>query len=152
MPKFIFGLDSILQIKEKIEDQEKINFGNAQAILNEAVRIYEELLERQADAEDNLRDMLNRSAPVLDIRQAESGVSIIKMYCRTQLLKVREEEKNVEEARIRLEEAMKERKTYEKLKENEFERYKQEMQKKEGLEIDELVSYKYSPNTISEVR
>lgn len=152
MSKFIFGLNNILQIKEKIEDQEKINFGNAQAILNEAVRKYEELLERHADAEDNLRDMLNRSAPVLDIRQAESGVSIIKMYCRIQLMKVREEEKNVEEARIRLEEAMKERKTYEKLKENEFERYKQEMQKKEGLEIDELVSYKYSPNTISEVR
>lgn len=152
MSKFIFRLDNILRIKEKVEEQEKINFGNAQAALNEAVDLYEELLDRKAGAEDRLRDMLNKSAPILDIKQAENGVSIIKMYCRTQLMKVRQEEKNVEEARIRLEEAMTERKTYEKLKENEFEKYKHEMQKKESLEIDELVSYKYSPNTISEVR
>lgn len=152
MSKFVFRLDNILRLKEKVEEQEKINFGNAQAVLNEAIDLYEELLERKDGAEDNLRNMLNNSASVLDIRQAENGVSIIKMYCRTQLMKVRQEEKNVEEARIRLEEAMTQRKIYEKLKENEFERYKQEMQKKEGLEIDELVSYKYSPNTISEVR
>ena len=152
MSKFVFRLDNILRLKEKVEEQEKINFGNAQAVLNEAIDLYEELLERKDGAEDNLRNMLNNSASVLDIKQAENGVSIIKMYCRTQLMKVRQEEKNVEEARIRLEEAMTQRKIYEKLKENEFERYKQEMQKKEGLEIDELVSYKYSPNTISEVR
>ena len=152
MAKFIFGLEHILRIKEKVEEQEKINFGNAQALLNEAVKKYETLLERKAHAEDTLRDMLNKSAPVLDIRQAENGVSIIKMYCRTQLIIVRQEEAHVEEARIRLEEAMTERKTYEKLKENEFEKYKHEMQKKESLEIDELVSYKYSPNIISEVR
>lgn len=152
MSKFVFRLDNILRLKEKVEEQEKINFGNAQAVLDEAVDLYEELLERKDGAEDNLRNMLNECASVLDIRQAESGISIIKMYCRTQLMKVRQEEKNVEEARIKLEEAMTERKIYEKLKENEFERYKQEMQKKEGLEIDELVSYKYSPNTISEVR
>lgn len=152
MSKFVFRLDNILRLKEKVEEQEKINFGNAQAVLNEAIDLYEELLERKDGAEDNLRAMLNNSASVLDIRQAENGVSIIKMYCRTQLMKVRQEEKNVEEARIKLEDAMTQRKIYEKLKENEFERYKQEMQKKEGLEIDELVSYKYSPNTISEVR
>ena len=40
MAKFVFRLDNILQIKEKIEEQEKINFGNAQIRLNEAEEKY----------------------------------------------------------------------------------------------------------------
>lgn len=152
MGKFIFRLDNILQIKEKLEEQEKINFGNAQALLNQAVLEYEELLYRKETAEEKFRTMLNKGADALKLREAGEGLEVIKLFCREQLLKVEKEEKNVDEARKRLEYAMVERKTYEKLKENEFEKYKQEMQKKEGVEIDELVSYKYSPNTVSEVR
>jgi len=150
--KFIFRLENVLQIKEKIEEQEKINFGNAQAILNEAIAKYEKLLERKNNAENELRDLLKQSSSVIKIKQAEEGVEVLKMYCKVQLMQVKIEEKNVEKAREKLEEAMMERKTYEKLKENAFEEYKQEMQKKEDLEINELVSYKYSPNKISEVR
>lgn len=152
MAKFIFKLENVLQIKEKIEEQEKINFGNAQAALNEAIMKYEHLVDRKNNAADKLRNLLNNGGSVIEIKQAEEAVEILKMYCRTQLLQVKIEEKNVEIAREKLEEAIKERKTYEKLKENEFEEYKQEMQKKEDLEINELVSYKYSPNIKTEVR
>lgn len=152
MAKFIFKLENVLQIKEKIEEQEKINFGNAQAALNEAIMKYEHLVDRKNNAADKLRNLLNNGGSVIEIKQAEEAVEILKMYCRTQLLQVKIEEKNVEIAREKFEEAIKERKTYEKLKENEFEEYKQEMQKKEDLEINELVSYKYSPNIKTEVR
>lgn len=152
MAKFIFKLENVLQIKEKIEEQEKINFGNAQAALNDAIMKYEHLVGRKNNAADKLRNLLNNGGSVIDMKQAEEAVEILKMYCKTQLLQVKIEEKNVEIAREKLEEAIKERKTYEKLKENEFEEYKQEMQKKEDLEINELVSYKYSPNIKTEVR
>lgn len=51
--------------------------------------------------------------------------------------------KNVEAARLKLNEVMMERKTHEKLKEQAFEVFKQEMQYAENKEIDELVSYTY---------
>lgn len=44
---------------------------------------------------------------------------------------------------------MVDRKTHEKLKENEFEEFKSELNSIEKKEIDELVSFKYNNNTVS---
>ena len=52
-------------------------------------------------------------------------------------------QKNVDIAQRRLNDAVKERKTYEKLRENAFEDFMQEMNAQESKEIDELVSYSY---------
>ena len=54
-----------------------------------------------------------------------------------------EKEKEVEVAREHLNEAMKERKTFEKLKEKAFEKFVAEENQKEQKEVDELVSYRY---------
>ena len=121
-------------------------------MLNQAVYEYELLLDRKDGAEEEFRTMLSKGSDALKLKEAGDALEVIKLFCKEQLLVVENEERNVELARKKLEFAMIERKTYEKLKENEFEKYKQEMQKKEGVETDELVSYKYSPNTVSEVR
>ena len=49
----------------------------------------------------------------------------------------------MELARIQLTEAMKERKTHEKLREKAFEEFKSELLHEESKEVDELVSFKY---------
>lgn len=65
------------------------------------------------------------------------------MYLRQQILVVKQKEKEVEVAREHLNEAMKERKTFEKLKEKAFEKFVAEENQKEQKEVDELVSYRY---------
>ena len=67
----------------------------------------------------------------------------MKTMQRSQMMNVHVAEKNVEAARLKLNEVMMERKTHEKLKEQAFEVFKQEMQYAENKEIDELVSYTY---------
>ena len=62
------------------------------------------------------------------------------------MMNVHAAEKNVEAARIRLNEVMVERKTHEKLREKAFEEFKQGLAYAEGKEIDELVSYTYRDN------
>ena len=49
----------------------------------------------------------------------------------------------VELARRKLQVAMQERKTQEKLKENAFEEFKHELNSEESKEVDELVSYRF---------
>lgn len=49
----------------------------------------------------------------------------------------------VELARRKLQVAMQERKTQEKLKENAFEEFKHELGSEESKEVDELVSYRF---------
>ena len=66
--------------------------------------------------------------------------------------RVKKAESQVETARARLQEAMIERKTYEKLKEKAFEEFKKEVAKEENKETDELVSYVYGRRAMQENR
>ena len=65
------------------------------------------------------------------------------------MMNVHVAEKNLEAARVRLNNVMIERKTHEKLKEIAFEEFKQEIQYAENKEIDELVSYTYHENLVN---
>jgi len=56
---------------------------------------------------------------------------------------VANQQRAVEKAGEKLDNAMKERKTYEKLKENAFEEFKAEINAEEQKEINELVSFKF---------
>ena len=56
---------------------------------------------------------------------------------------VANQQRAVEKAGEKLDNAMKERKTYEKLKENAFEECKAEINAEEQKEINELVSFKF---------
>ena len=78
----------------------------------------------------------------------EEAIEILKMYVRQQEIVVRQREQELEEARVRLSEAMKERKTFEKLREKAFDEFVAEENKKEQKEVDELVSYRYGTGTV----
>ncbi len=69
------------------------------------------------------------------------------MYVRQQILVVMQREKEVEVAREHLNEAMKERKTFEKLREHAFEKFRLEENLREQKEVDELVSYRYGTDS-----
>ena len=56
---------------------------------------------------------------------------------------VKNQEINTEKARTKLDDAMKERKIYEKLKEKAFEKFKVEVNEQEQKEINELVSFRF---------
>jgi flagellar FliJ protein len=80
----------------------------------------------------------------------EDAVEIIKMYRQQQKLVVLQREKEVEVARVRLSEAMRERKTFEKLREKAFEAFLEEESRAEQKEVDELVSYRYGTKTMAD--
>ena len=65
-------------------------------------------------------------------------------YILSQQSVIRGIEQELEEAVRRMNEAVKDRKIHEKLKENQFELFKQELNREEEKEIDQLVSYQYN--------
>ena len=74
----------------------------------------------------------------------ENAVEVMKFRMQEQLKIIQIAERKVENARQKLNNAMVERKTYEKLKEKAFEEFKIEVNAQEKKEIDELVSYKFT--------
>lgn len=147
MAKFVYRMQSILNIKEKMEEQAKQAFAAA----NHQLMIEEERLKRliqrriQYLAEGAvLRQQLLEP---LKLQENVSALDYIKEAIIEQKIRVRKAEEAVERAREVLQEYMIERKTHEQLKEAAFEEFKAELAKEESKEVDELVSYVYGKKT-----
>ncbi len=147
MKKFIYPLQSVLNLKEKLESQEKVLFQSAMSELRKEQEALEQLEQRKADYEERLRDSVSAKLNLTTVKTNKEAIEILQEMIHQQTGRVRRAERHAEVARKRLEEAMKDRKTLEKLKEDAFAEYKKEYEKEEQKEIDELVSFRYEKET-----
>lgn len=144
MAKFFYKMQNILNIKYKLEEQAKSAYGAAKAILDEEEELLEQKKAKKEAYEQALYTMVLEQLNILEIKRMENAVEVSKYHIKMQMIAVRNAQKQVEIARKKLNEAMIERKTHEKLKENAFEVFKEEIKMEEKKEVDELVSFKYS--------
>lgn len=143
MARFIFSLESILQIKWKLEDQAKAEYAVQMAQLQREQEKLEALQKHKEEVQEQLRQQICAVLDLFMIRQLEDGIENIKYNINLQKIVVFNQQKQVTQARGKLNEAMKERKTYEKLKENAFEEFKKQLNAEEQKEINELVSFRF---------
>lgn len=143
MAKFIFKMQSILSIKEKLESQAKAEYGIEVARLREEEEKLEAMRLRKEEFQGRLTEAVQNELVLRKIKDLENGVENIKYNMNLQRLVIKKQEERVELARERMDEAMKERKTYEKLKEKAFEEFLKELDAAERKEVDELVSFRY---------
>ena len=146
MKKFAFSLQSVLNLQLKIEDQEKQAFREASAKLLEEEDKLRELMSQRDGYENDLKEALSGKLDFVEVNSIKHSIDIMKSRIRTQMIAVHVAEKNVEAARIRLTEAVVNRKTYEIMREKAFEEYKKEAEAEESKEIDELVSFRHTLN------
>ena len=147
MAKFIFQMNNILELKYKLEEQEKIYYGNARLKLTEEEHKLQAYEAQKMEYENQYRRLLQTKLNIREIRTVQTAIDTLKGIIKKQKLAVAAAEKSLEVARIRLNKAMVERKTYEVLKEKAFEQFKKEVDAEEQKEINELVSYKFNSPT-----
>lgn len=143
MARFRFSMENILNMKEKLEEQAKNEYGLANARLLQEQDKLDALIDRREGARQRLEQVLHETLSVLEIKKREDALEIIKMYVMQQQFVVKRCEKELEIARDKMSKAMQERKIFEKLKEKAFEKFMREKNQKEQKEVDELMSYKY---------
>ena len=141
-------MQSILELKEKLEEQARNAFAEARLRLDEEEEKLEALKQRKVFYEEEGRRI--RESALLDILKLnENKTAIERMDDRIALqrIEVNKASAMLEEARIRLTEAMQETQIHTKLKENAFEEFKRELIAEEMKEVDELTSYTYGQKT-----
>lgn len=143
MAKFRYRMQSILNIKLKMEEQAKMQFAQAQAKLNEEEEKLQKLINRKRLYETDLKEQLQSKLNLLKIEELQNAVMRMEEFIVLQKREVDKAARVVEKERQKLTEVMMERKSHEKLKENAFEEFMQELNSAEGKEIDELTSYTY---------
>lgn len=143
MAKFIFKMESILSVKEKLEEQAKAEYSIEIMKLRQEEEKLDELEKRKDAYQTRLYEAVMDTLNISEIRILEDSVENIKYNIKLQLIVIANQQKNVDMAREKLDNAMKERKTYEKLKEKAFEEFKEQINAEEQKEINELVSFKF---------
>ena len=143
MAKFVYRMQNILEIKEKLEAQEKAAYSVANARLMEEQEKLQGLLNRREGYEKRLKELQEGILDIKEIQACKRAINSMKSMIRDQMIAVHTAQRNLEMARRRLDEVMKERKTHENLKEKAYEAFKEELAAEEKKMTDELVSYTY---------
>lgn len=144
MAKFSYRMQSILNIKWKLENQAKAAYGAAQQRYQEQQDKLSQMILRRNRYEKELKSLMEGALDMRSIKEAKDAVDSMKVLIRRQMMEVHKAELELEAARKALSDVMQERKMHEKLKEKAFEEFKKELLYEEGKEIDGLVSYTYN--------
>ena len=150
MARFRYKMQSILDIKEKLETKAKQDFAQAnQRLMEEEEKL--DALKRRKEA--YLEEGIQIRLQVIDVRKIrENKMAVMKMdeYILQQSKEIAKAQKQVERARAALQQVMQERKVHEKLKEKSFQEFMKEEQQKENSQIDELTTYLHGQKVIGE--
>ena len=143
MAKFKYKLQNILNIKQKLEEQAKQDFASARMELLQEEEKLEALIERKRGYEEQARRLREGTLNIRELEENKNAILTMEGFVSAQRAEVDKASRRLEKARIRMTEAMQERKTQETLREKAFEEFLREENRAESKAIDELTSYTY---------
>lgn len=136
-------MQSILDIKLKMETQAKQEFAQAKMALDKEEEYMAQLKERKSLYEDEAVRLLQGRLNMLEIAANKEAILRMEEYIADQFLRVEKAKELLEVAREKLTEVIQERKVHEALKEKAFAQFLVEEKQQESKEIDQLTSYTY---------
>ena len=138
---FRFKLQRVLDLKSKQEDEKK----NQIATLIQAIKTKEDELEalisEKKQKEFSLNDNRKRGISILEIRNINQYLLFLDKKINTLRFEISSLESNLNQKRLEYLELQKERKTFEKLKEKDYEKYLYNEKKEEEKMIDQIVTF-----------
>ena len=136
-------MQNILSIKEKMETQAKQAFAEAKRKLDLEQEALDRLFLKREEIERHAVEVLQGDLDLHEIEDSQMSRIICDQRIEEQKHRVKRATLELETARSLLEEAVKERKTHEKLKEKQFDEFVREENRTESKTIDELTTYTY---------
>ena len=143
MARFRYKMQNILSIKEKMETQAKQAFAEAKRKLDLEQEALDRLFLKREEIERHAVEVLPGDLDLHEIEDSQMSRIICDQRIEEQKHRVNRATLELETARSLLEEAVKERKTHEKLKEKQFDEFVREENRTESKTIDELTTYTY---------
>ena len=143
MAKFVYRMQNILNIKQKLETQAQMAYSIANQRYLDEQKVLQQYLIRRVGYEKQFKEAVQGNLDLQEVAHARANVNDMKTIVRRQMMNVHTAEKEMEDARAALNEVMQERKMHEKLKEKAFEQFMKDENAAEGKAVDELTSYTY---------
>ncbi|NLM74489.1 MAG: flagellar export protein FliJ [Clostridiaceae bacterium] len=142
MARFVFRLQSFLNLKEQLEKNVKNELGVANQKLQQEKIKLRRIKEDIDTYSDKFRSACTGSIEPEKIKELKIYLEHLYNNEQKQKLNVKREQQNVDKIREKLISIMRDKKVLENLREKNFQEFLSELEKGEQLLADELVSYK----------
>lgn len=143
MAKFVYRMQSILDVKEKLEEQAKNEFAKARIYLDEEIAVLDRIKARRSEYEEEGRILRQSVLNIKKLTENQYAIDRMDEAVAAQEIEVQKAQKELDKASANLVKAMQETKIQNKLKEKAFEQFKKDLVAQEMKEVDELTSYTY---------
>jgi flagellar protein FliJ len=144
MSKFIFKLQSLLDLKLQIEGSLKNELGRATQKLEGEKKIAERIEFEMQECINQFYAKSSKGIRVEKLREYNAYLSNLKLKLEVQKENINYAQNNVDKYRGKLIVAVQERQMIEKLREKKHHEFLKEQLKKEQAINDEIVSFKYT--------
>jgi flagellar FliJ protein len=144
MARFVYRMQSVLNIKQKTESQTRMEFAVAQAELNKQLDILDEYVRRKEQYLREAEQLRNEeSLKLQDILDNQYATAQMDVMIRQQSMVVKQYEDRVDKVRVKLTRNIQERKMQETLRDKAFAEYLEEEKQEEAKENDQRTSFTY---------
>ena len=144
MARFVYRMQSVLNIKQQTENQTKMEFAVAQAELNQQLELLEEYIQRKENYINEAEELRNEERLKLqDILDNQYATAQMDTMIRHQSGVVKQYEAKVERVRVKLTRNIQERKMQETLRDRAFAEFMEEQKQEEAKENDQRTSFTY---------
>ena len=143
MGKFVFRLQSILNIKKQIEDGLKNDLGKAVVECEKQKDIYNKIEQEKQDHVYSIKAKSQEGISVGDLQKYSRYIEFLNNKAKQQMVNVKNAQDNVDRYREKRIKASQEKKIIDKLREKKYEEYIKEQYKKDQQVSEEISNYKY---------
>jgi flagellar FliJ protein len=127
MARFVYRMQSVLNIKQQTENQTKMEFALAQNELNQQLDILDEYVKRKERYLREAEELRNEdSLKLQDILDNQYATAQMDVMIKQQSMVVKQYEERVEKVRVKLTRNVQERKMQESLRERAFAEFLEE--------------------------
>ena len=143
MSKFVYRMQNILDLKEKLETQARMAYATQRAALSREEEKRDALIAQKEQYQQDIRNRSEEVVHIGELKMISESIKTMGFLIADQEKEVKKQERLLEERRHELEEIMKERKAQEKLREKAFAQFLKDENAAESKVVDELTSYSY---------
>ncbi|NMB08854.1 MAG: flagellar export protein FliJ [Tissierellia bacterium] len=143
MMNFNFRLERVLNFKESIEELKKAEYGTVQQKLNQEEDKLEKINYHKIDIK-NQKNLSTTKTKVGNLALFNDYIVNLEKKIKAQEKVVYKTELELEKAKEEMKLAVQEKKTFEKLKEKEYEKHLYQMKKMEEKQVDTIVNFRTS--------
>ena len=140
--KFTFRFQTILDIKERLEDDKKSQLGTATQYFQQETNRLQTYIEKKDTVNKEFTELTQQVVTIKELQKFGTKQEFMQRQIENQNMLVKNCENHMNNCRLELVEAKKQTMIFDKLKEKAQEQFKQMLLKEEELFVDQIVSYR----------